>query len=139
MYDVPKAVTKTGAAVAAAYSFGNDVRLKAHVDTRMPGPGVYTLKSGFGRQAYSVHLSGRTAGFGTPSVNGKASRSVLPLEGRASPGPIYLAPSSTTRRQALSTKRSAPGMLFSRADRFRGTAGHTMASVNTPGPGDYVV
>ena len=58
------------------------------------------------------------------------------LEGRASPGPVYLT-APACRKQALSTKRSMPSMVFSRADRFNGF-GSTMPSGSNPGPGEYV-
>ena len=73
-------------------------------------------------------------GFGTPGTN--SDRGMLPLEGRHSPGPIYMN-AAACRKQALSTRRSAGKMAFSRDDRFR--ASRPSASDVGPGPGEYVI
>ena len=73
--------------------------------------------------------------FGPPAPEG--SRGILPMEGRQSPGPIYMN-AAACKKQALSTKRSAAQAAFTRADRFRdGTGG--LGSTPGPGPGEYVV
>ena len=107
--------------------------LPPHLCTRRPG--VYNSRSSVGLQVYSTQRSSRLVGFGTPTVQ-SSDRGILPLEGRHSPGPVYMnAPAC--RKQALSTKRSAPRTAFTRADRFR-TAGAGLEAPG-PGPGEYIV
>lgn len=126
--------TKHGSMDRAAYSFGNEIRTKNADPARTPGPGGYNSKSSFGLQAYSQMRSGRIAGFGVPPYGG-GGRAVLPLEGRASPGPIYGGPYAC-KKQALSTRRSAPNAMFTRSDRFKRPS---VLQMETPGPGEYVV
>ena len=133
VYD-PKGTIR-GSMERASYSFGNEIRIKNRdPSARMPGPGTYSLKPALGPQPYSTNKSAMQIAFGTPTAN-SSSRGILPLEGRHSPGPVYMN-AAACKKQALSTKRSAGTMVFSKADRFKtyGTLGDT-----TPGPGEYVV
>ena len=117
------------------YSFGNDVRTKNRdASMRTPGPGTYSLKTALGPQPSSQQRSGMVIGFGAPGAN--SNRGMLPLEGRYSPGPIYMN-AAACKKQALSTRRSAGKMAFSRDDRFRHSRVATAGEV--PGPGEYVV
>ncbi len=136
VYDVPQPATFRGNVRKASYSFGHEVRNKALSDDHNPGPGVYAQRGALGHQPSSTHVSGRTAGFGNPRVNTKAGRSAMPLEGRYSPGPIYMAQSGT-RKQTLSTKRSMPVMGFPRSERFGSSA--PKPGSGTPGPGEYII
>jgi len=126
--------TKNGAMDRAAYSFGNEIRTKNRdASLRTPGPGNYNYKSAMGLQVYSTQRTSMTVGFGTPG-RGEGGRGILPLEGRASPGPIYMN-AGGLRRQALSDRRTAEVAAFTRAERFRpGDAGPS-----GPGPGEYIV
>jgi hypothetical protein len=118
----------------AAYSFGNEIRIKNRdAAMRTPGPGVYNAASACGHQVSSTAKTASSPYFGQPSIGG-AGRSVTVLEGRHSPGPIYMG-AVACRKQALSTRRSAAHMVFSRADRFRVAVG----SNDGPGPGEYIV
>ena len=133
VYDVKG--TKSGSMDRAAYSFGNEIRTKNRDPSmRTPGPGVYNSRSSVGLQVYSIQRSSRVVGFGTPTAN-SSDRGILPLEGRHSPGPVYMV-APACRKQALSTKRSAPRPAFTRADRFAGATGLEAAG---PGPGEYIV
>jgi hypothetical protein len=126
--------TIRGSSEKQAFSFGNDVRKARDAGSRTPGPGTYVLKPALGTQPSSQSRSGMIIGFGTPNAN--SSRSMLPYEGRASPGPIYQN-AVACRKQALSTKRSYPNMVFSRANRFAMYGG--VANDPGPGPGEYIV
>ena len=127
--------TKNGSMDRASYSFGNEIRTKNRDPSlRTPGPGVYNSRSSLMVQVYSPHRSSMVVGFGTPTV-ASSDRGILPLEGRHSPGPVYMnAPAC--RKQALSGRRSAPRPAFTRDDRFRRAGGLEAAG---PGPGEYVV
>ena len=127
--------TIRGAVERPAYSFGNEIRLKNRGDARTPGPGNYGLRGAMGTQVGSVYRSSSSACFGTPSAAGGGGRSVMTLEGRHSPGPIYMNQAACTR-QELSWKRSAPRTAFTRAQRFPSGTGLTASS---PGPGEYVI
>ena len=78
--------TRIGAMDRPKYSFSNDIRGKNPGGLRTPGPGAYSFNPALGTQVNSPYRTGMQIGFGTPS---KGGRMVLPLEGRASPGPIY--------------------------------------------------
>lgn len=134
VYDVKG--TKHGSMDRASYSFGNEVRSKNRDPSlRTPGPGVYNARSSIGLQPYSTQRSSLVVGFGAPTLQ-SSDRGILPLEGRHSPGPIYMnAPAC--RKQALSTKRSAARSAFTRADRFRSAGAGLEAP--SPGPGEYIV
>ena len=126
--------TNRGTQLSSAYSFGNEIRVKNRDPSmRTPGPGVYNSGAALGNQVHSTMRSGSVVGFGTPSANG-SNRGILPLEGRHSPGPVYMN-AVACRKQALSTKRSAPTAKFSRDDRFRGGVG----AKDGPGPGEYII
>ena len=84
-------------------------------------------------QIYSMQRSSPISGFGQPGRD--SSRGILPLEGRASPGPIYMN-AAACKKQALSTRRSMGSMVFSRDERFR-TVGNEREQ--SPGPGEYIV
>jgi len=118
-----------------SYSFGNDARVAHGSSLRTPGPGTYNLKSSVGTQVDSQARSAQQLGFGPPAPDG--ARGILPLEGRQSPGPIYMnAPAC--KKQSLSTKRSAAHTAFTHANRFNdGSTG--VVSTPGPGPGEYVV
>jgi len=126
--------TKNGSMDRASYSFGNDVRGGKVGGLRTPGPGTYQLESSVGAQVNSTQRTSQQMVFGPPAPEG--SRGILPMEGRQSPGPIYMN-AAACKKQALSTKRSAAQAAFTRADRFRdGTGG--LGSTPGPGPGEYV-
>lgn len=128
--------TKYGSMDRAAYSFGNDVRSKNRdAAIRNPGPGVYNYKSSMGSQVNSDQRSAPIASFGTPG-RGDGGRGILPLEGRASPGPIYMNSQGACRRQALSSCRSGEVAAFPRAERFKQGE---LGSIPHPGPGEYIV
>jgi len=127
--------TRSGVVELPAYSFGNEIRVKNRdPSVRTPGPGHYNTRSSMGSQAYSTQRSAPTMSFGQPSTQQNA-RGILPLEGRHSPGPIYLT-GPACRKQVASDKRSMPTMVFSRDERFRNTVAAYAAG---PGPGDYVI
>jgi len=121
-----------------AFSFGNDARLKGGNGSRTPGPGNYGYNSAMGIQVYSTQRSAMTIGFGTPGPG--SNRGMLPLEGRASPGPIYMNAGSM-RKQAISERKTAHVTAFTRADRFNGPGSEAAATQNNkgPGPGEYIV
>ena len=127
--------TIRGAVDRPAYSFGNEIRLKNRGDARTPGPGNYGLRGAMGTQVGSVYRSSSSACFGTPSAAGGGGRTVMTLEGRHSPGPIYMNQAACVK-QELSTRRSMPRTAFTRAQRFPSGVGLTASS---PGPGEYVV
>ena len=131
--------TKHGAMGRPQYSFGNDVRGKNRDPSlRTPGPGNYNQKSSMGLQVYSTQRSAMVIGFGTPG-RGEGGRGILPLEGRASPGPIYMN-AGGLRKQALSDRRTAEVTAFTRADRFNGPGSEAAATATPgPGPGEYIV
>ena len=110
-------------------------RLKSLRSRHRAGPGNYNMRSACGVQVASTQRSASAAAFGQPSVS-NTGRGILPLEGRHSPGPIYMN-AAACKKQGLSTKRSAPHMVFSRANRFPHMAGG--ANVASPGPGEYIV
>ena len=127
--------TRSGSMDRASYSFGNEIRTKnKDPSLKTPGPGVYNTPSAVGLQVYSTNRSGRIVGFGVPTLQ-SSDRGILPLEGRHSPGPVYMV-APACKKQALSTKRSAPRAAFSRADRFKGSTG---LEAPGPGPGEYIV
>jgi len=127
--------SRNGSMDRASYSFGNEIRVKNRDPSlRTPGPGNYNAKSAFASQVLSDQRTQPSAAFGTPSAGSSASRGILPLEGRASPGPIYMN-AAACRKQTLSDKRSAPVGVFSRATRFPGANGANA----TPGPGEYII
>ena len=126
---------RNGSMVRSAYSFGNEIRGKEKESSlRTPGPGNYNTKPALGIQVDSDMRSGMVIGFGTPG-RGEGGRGILPLEGRASPGPIYMNAASL-KRQALSDKRTAHVTAFTRADRFKTSE---LAGPPGPGPGEYIV
>jgi hypothetical protein len=124
-----------GSMERSSYSFGNEIRQKNRDPSlRTPGPGNYNSRSACGTQVYSLQRTAPASSFGPAPAKMKVGRGELPLEGRSSPGPIYMnAPAC--RKQTLSDKRSAANAAFSRAQRFAGLGG-TGAS---PGPGEYIV
>jgi len=127
--------TRAGTMDRPAYSFGNEIRTKNRDPSlRTPGPGVYNAVSACGPQASSELKSSSAAAFGVPSVNG-SGRSIVMLEGKHSPGPIY-GNAAACKKQVLSTKRSAGVANFGRAERFG--AGY-YGDNSGPGPGEYVV
>ena len=124
--------TRNGMMDRASYSFGNEVRVKNRDPSmRTPGPGVYNAPVACGTQTLSTQRSASAANFGQPSVSSNG-RMIMPLEGKHSPGPIYMN-AAACKKQQLSTKRSANTQAFGRAERFdhRKSEG--------PGPGEYVV
>lgn len=128
--------TRIGAMDRPKYSFSNDIRGKNPGGLRTPGPGAYTYNPALGTQVNSPYRTGMQMGFGTPS---KGGRMVLPLEGRASPGPIYMN-AGGLRKQAISDRRTAAVVAFTRADRFNGPGSEAAAMNNDgPGPGEYIV
>jgi hypothetical protein len=128
--------TRIGAMDRPKYSFSNDIRGKNPGGLRTPGPGAYTFNPALGTQVNSPYRTGMQIGFGTPS---KGGRMVLPLEGRASPGPIYMN-AGGLRKQAVSDRRTAAVVAFTRADRFNGPGSEAAAMNNDgPGPGEYIV
>lgn len=125
--------TRMGEMVTAAYSFGNEIRLKNRESMRTPGPGVYNTVTACGPQVSSTQRSAPLNGFGQPSVS-SSGRGILPLEGRHSPGPIYMNHPGC-KKQVLSQKRSANTQAFGRASRFD----QSQYTNGGPGPGEYVV
>ena len=73
---------------------------------RTPGPGMYNSKSAFGTQAISETRTSMTIGFGQPTLH-SSNRGILPLEGRHSPGPIYMN-AAACKKPPLSTQRGGP-------------------------------
>ena len=131
----PKSTRRGPMDLAAAYSFGNEIRIKNRdASLRTPGPGVYNAATACGGQVQSTNRSAPTACFGQPSVN-SGGRGILPLEGRHSPGPIYMN-AAACKKQQLSTKRSANTQAFGRAQRF---GANYYGGGGGPGPGEYIV
>ena len=126
--------TRLGMYEPYAYSFGNEVRNKNSASSRTPGPGGYNIPNSCGQQVPSTQRSSPAACFGQPSIN-SGGRGILPLEGRHSPGPVYMN-AAACKKQALSVRRSAPHMVFTRAERFRPGTNLTDSG---PGPGEYIV
>jgi hypothetical protein len=112
VYD-PKGTVR-GTSNGSSYSFGNDIRTKNRdPSARVPGPGVYNLRSAMGHQPLSMYKSAMHIGFGTPSLGG-SGRSA-PLEGRHSPGPIYMAAGGCRKQVHTCAPASLPRRSHARA------------------------
>ena len=78
-----------------------------------PGPGTYKLPSAIGGH-HPNKPSAPVASFGKGD---RAGSSHMPVEGRSSPGPIYMMQASVGF-QVLSSRKSSPKAPFSKANRF---------------------
>lgn len=150
-YSLPSGVTREGKRAALGSTWSNAPRYADSAElANAPGPASYSRPSSIGRGNIESTLRNEPAvGFGTASRANSDFTALALKHSRNYPGAGAYNHPSQLGPQLLSEKRSARGMPFARADRFKrlavdesfveGCGYASEGQLVSPGPGDYVV
>ncbi len=125
------------------WSFTSNARAHGSAGTAAPGPGAYSVPQSIGPQPDSRKPRSGTPGFGASTHDQRSKIYIAPTRedtsshGMHTPGPAAnYQLVSAVGKQVHSKTRDAPGVVFTRANRWAGYERETKAN-SAPGPGAY--